>query len=84
MRTQRFQALFSTCACWTLTLLCSVNTRTNFVQLFYMSVYSNKSIHFLMLFIYKDVSVYKVGGKGLHEEWEEIENYSWLTVYFYW
>lgn len=40
MRTQRFQALFSTCACWTLTLLCSVNTRTNFVQLFYMSVYS--------------------------------------------
>lgn len=69
MRKQRFQALFSTCACWTLTLLCSVNTRTNFVQLFLYTGVFKKT--FLMLFISKDASVYKVWGRGQHEGWEK-------------
>ncbi len=77
MRTQRFQALFSTCACWTLTLLCSVNTRTNFVQLFYTSVYSIK--HFWCCSFLKTPLCTKSEGKASMKGGQK-DKYSWLPV----
>lgn len=65
VRTQRFQALFSTRACWTLRLLCSVNTRTNFVQLFYTYVYSIRE-HFWCCSFLKSAGVYRVIGNDRH------------------
>lgn len=77
MRKQRFQALFSTCACWTLTLLCSVNTRTNFVQLFYTPVYSRK--HFWCCSFLKMPVCTESEGKSSMKGRKK-DNSTWLPV----